>query len=160
MPDVRQRVGAVGRDVDLEDLVEQAEVAAPDRRRRGASGDRIKIPSPASPMPSSTSLHSMPGDDTPADLLRSSVRPPGSVAPGGAQATLPPGGRHVGRAAHDLLLCAAGDDAHERSFSALGCGRAPRTSATTTPRDVAPAALDRLDLEPGRASAAARRCRR
>ena len=101
----------------------------------GASGDRIKIPSPASLMPSSTSLQSMPGDDTPRTSLRSSLRPPGNVAPGGAQATLPPGpGTFFAPQTTSTSSCRRPRRTRTSvSFSAPGCGRVPRTSAITTP---------------------------
>jgi hypothetical protein len=100
------------------------------------------MPSLDSLMPSSASLHSMPGDITPRISRRSSVRPPGSVAPGGAHATRPPAAGTLG-APHTTSSSTAPSPARTRtrticSFSAPGCGRTPRTSAICTPRTSRP----------------------
>jgi hypothetical protein len=112
--------------------------SAPGVNAATAMGDRIKIPSPAAPSaptPSSVSLHSMPGDETPRTSLRASVSPPGRRAPGGAQATSPPTAGTLG-APHTTSSSGAPLCARTRtieSFSDPGCGFFASTSATTTP---------------------------
>ena len=135
IPTCESASGRFGRDVDLEHLVEQARRGAARSAPAGASGDRIKIPSPASLMPSSTSLHSMPGDNTPrtsrAVQLAAARQRRARAAP---SATLPPAAGTFG--APQTTSSSRRRPRRTRtsvSFSAPGCGRMPRTSATTTP---------------------------
>ena len=127
----------------------------------GASGDRIKIPSPASLMPSSTSLQSMPGDDHAADLLAFQLAAARQRRARRRPRDLAAGRRDVARAADDLLL---GCRRPRRRAPATACPR-PGAGACRAPRrrrrrHVAAAALDRLDLEPDQRQLLARRCRR
>ena len=106
--------------------------SAPGRRRQ-ATESRFRHR--ASPIARArSSLQIMPGDMHAADLA-----PVERAAARQRRARLRPGDlaarrRHVRRAAHDLLLGAAGRRRRTiDSLSAAGCGRLPRTSATTTP---------------------------
>ena len=58
---------------------------------RGASAASSRMPSSSSPMPSSFSEQSSPSDTVPRILAALMARPPGSVAPGGANAVRRPG---------------------------------------------------------------------
>ena len=98
---------------------------------------------------SSPSLHSMPRDITPPSSrsaisiavrqLRAEQREHDAAA----------GLGHVGRAAHDLAARASpSNTVTSASLSRLGCGRLPRTSATTT-LEAARRSVRALDLEPG-----------
>ena len=141
--DVRQRVGAVRRDVDLQHLVEQPDVAGQIGARAARQATESRFRHLPRRCPSSTSLHSMPGDDTPRTSLRLQL----AAARQRARRAAPrrPCRRRPGRSARRTRprprrLRPARDDAHQRSFSALGCGRVPQhlgdhaRRATSRPR--------------------------
>ena len=156
---VRKRVGPVGGDVHLQDVVGDPEAATTSSAPDGSEGDRIKIPSPFSPIPSSGSLHSMPGDITPADLARLQGLAPRQPRPG--RRPRPPGCPAAARWPRRRPPLPRGVPARtrtRRSLSAPGCGRIAQhlghqhaaqlaARAPRSPRPPGP---------PGSASAAAR----
>ena len=87
--DDAHRVGPVRRDREVEhDVVEAEDLADVGAELVAASSSRM--PEWSSPRPSSFAEHSMPSETTPRILRRSSLKPPGSCAPAGANGAIMP----------------------------------------------------------------------
>ena len=89
----------------------------------------------------------MPSETTPRILRRSSVKPPGSVAPDGAYGTTIPattfGAPHTTVVVPDPVSTST-----RLSLSAFGCFATSSALAALHAEDLAPGRVERLDLEP------------
>ena len=113
-----------------------------------------RMPSWSSPSPSSRAEQSMPSETSPRILRRSSVKPPGSVAPDGAYATTMPS-TTFGAPHTTVVVPAPNSMSQSRSLSAFGCGRTSRIRATRTPLISSPGASSASTSRPSRSSASA-----
>ena len=96
----------------------------------------------------------MPSLTSPRIVRRSSVNPPGSVAPAGAYATTMPSAT-FGAPHTTVVVPSPNSMSQSWSLSALGCGRTARMRATRTPVISSPGASSPSTSSPSRSSASA-----
>ncbi len=145
---VRERIGPVGRDVHLEDVVADPELRHDVDAGRVAEATESRFRHLSRRCPARARCTACPETSRPRTSRASSVRPPGSRAPGGAQATRLPGGGTFAAPQTTSSSRAAGAHAHQAQLVRPGVRADAQHLGHQHAGQLLAARLDPLHLEP------------